>query len=73
MDALSHARVSTSDHYLNGKVLQIAPSTLEKLPQNIQSQQSEDKEIFYIINFIVNKELPEDTKEAQKMIRKDTL
>ena len=68
-DALSRAPVSTEEQCLSGTVLQITPQTIEEeFLQKIQSQQSEDKEICDIINFIETKELPGDTKEVQKVM-----
>ena len=67
-DALSHAPVSMEEA-LNGTISQIVSGGSEKeLLQNIQFQQSEDQEIRNIINFIEKKELPENTKEAQRVM-----
>ena len=51
----------------NGMVLQITVSTYpeEALLQNIQTQQSEDREIVDIINYLEKKILPTDSKEAK--------
>ena len=70
-DALSRAPAYTkevSEHSdENGMVLQITVSTYpeEALLQNIQTQQSEDREIVDIINYLEKKILPTDSKEAK--------
>ena len=73
-DALSRAPAYTeekSEHSDEiGMVLQITVSSYpeEALLQSIQTQQSEDREIVDIINYLEKKILPTDSKEAKHMV-----
>ena len=75
-DALSRASAYTeekSEHSdENGMVLQITVSTYpeEALLKSIQTQQSEDREIVDIINYLEKKILPTDSKEAKHTVER---
>ena len=65
-DALSRAPIQMSTFDDMGMVLQIGPSHPEEtLLQNIHTQQSQDKEIVDVINYLEKKILPIDVKDAQ--------